>query len=290
MSAVTLPQTRAATRRSRGFSVTQPILYIVLTALAFLNLFPIYYMLVNSVKTPVQFAQNAWLPPDTFQWNNYARAWEVVDGPMINTLIIVGVSVVGIVIIAALSSYAFAVLQFPGRNALFMLIFILLLIPSFLTLIPLFLQIKRLQLTGYLSVIPAYIAAGQALSIFILTMFFRGISKELLEAARIDGANEFRIFTRLVLPLSGPALVSVAVINFVALWNDYLLPRLLLEREYSTLAMALVVFQGSAQSHSSPQFGPLMATYVFMAIPLALLLTFLMRRYVEGLTSGALKA
>lgn len=271
-------------------SVTQPMLYIILTVLVILNLFPIYYILINAGKTPFEFAQNPWLPPANYNWANFTAAWEVVAQPMVNTLFLVLVSVACILVIASLSAYAFAILKFPGRNLLFMAIFVLLLIPSFLTLIPLFLQIKGLGLTGFAAIIPPYIAGGQALTIFILTTFFRGISKELLEAARIDGAGEFLIFRRIALPLSGPALVSVGVINFVALWNDYLLPRLLLDRQSSTLSMAIVTFQGNAQSHSSPEFGPLMASYVLMAIPVGILLTVLMRRYIEGLTSGALKA
>ncbi len=134
-----------------------------------------------------------------------------------------------------------------------------------------------------------YIASGQALSIFVLRTFFQGISYELVEAAKIDGAGDLRVYRSLVMPLSVPVLVSVGIVNLAPLWNDYLLPWLLLDSEHQTLTMALVFFQGNAITHSSSQFGPLMASYALAAVPLAILFGFLMRYYVERLTSGALK-
>lgn len=276
--------------RTPGIAISQGMIYLALGVLAILNLFPLYYMLINSGKSPEQFAQNDWVLPTVFQWSNYERAWAVVGQPMVNTLFMVGVSCVGILIIGSLCAYAFAILKFPGKNILYLLIFILLLIPSFLTLIPLYLQIKQINLQGFAAIIPVYIAGRLALTIFILRTFFEGISRELIEASRIDGAGEFTIFRRIAMPLSGPALVSVTVINFITLWNDYLLPQLLLDRQHAHVSVAITVFQGSAQSHSSPDFGPLMAAYVFMAIPIAVLLSVLMRRYIEGMTSGAIKA
>jgi ABC-type glycerol-3-phosphate transport system permease component len=210
-----------------------------------------------------------------------------------NSILIVSVSVVGIVSFASMSAYSFTFLQFPLRRVLFTLVFVLLLIPGVLTLIPLYLQIKRLDFFGISNswggLILPYIAAGQAFSIFVLRTFFGGISRDLIDAARVDGASEFHIFTRIVVPLSYPVIASVVVVNVVPLWNDYLLPSLLLEDKYRTLTMALVSLQGNAQTHSSSQFGTLMAAYVIACIPLAIIFAFLMRYYVQGLTSGALK-
>ena len=143
-----------------------------LALLALLGLFPIYYIAVNSLKSQSEYARNQLAPPILFQFENYASAWSQVAGPLLNTIVIVGVSVIGILVCSALSAYAFAVLPFPGKRGLFMLVFILLLIPSFLTLIPLFLQIKRLPFANtYWALILPYIAAGQAFSIFVLSTF-----------------------------------------------------------------------------------------------------------------------
>ncbi len=262
---------------------------VVLLILGLLSLFPIYFTLVNSVKNPEQYARNAFNPPAEFQWQNFSRAWDVISLPIFNTVFIVVVSVVFILALGSLSAYAFALLDFPGRRLLFALVFALLLIPSFLTLIPLYLQIKGLGLSNHFAVILPYIAAEQAFTIFVLKAFFEGLPKELLEAAKVDGAGEFFTFRRIVLPLSVPVLVSVGIINVIPLWNDFLLPQLVLSRDYQTVTMALVAFQGNAESYTAPDFGALMAAYTLASVPLLILFSFLMRSYIEGLTSGALK-
>lgn len=271
-------------------NLAEPLRHIVLMILAFLSLFPIYFLLVNSVKTSLQYAVNPWFFPANPQWVNYARAWKQVAQPIVNSSIIVVVSVAAILLLASLSAYAFAQIPFPGKQVLFTLIFVLLLIPGFLTLIPLYLQIKRLNLSqGYVGLILAYIAGGQAFSIFVLRTFFAGLARELIEAAKIDGAGDLTIFRTIALPLSLPVLTSVGIINLIPIWNDYLLPQLLLDRTHRTITMALVAFQGSAQSRTSGEFGALMAAYALASVPLLILFAFLMRYYIEGLTSGSVK-
>lgn len=267
--------------------------HAVLILLALLALFPIAFLLINSVKTELAYSHDPLALPETIQWHQYTRAYDLVIRPIFNSSLIVAVSVLGIVAFAAMSAYAFTFLDFPLRKVLFTLVFVLLLIPGVLTLIPLYLQIKRLDFFGLSNswggLILPYIAAGQAFSIFVLKTFFGGVSRDLIDAARVDGASEWHIFTRIVVPLSYPVLASVVVVNIVPLWNDYLLPSLLLGDRYKTLTMALVALQGNAMTHSSSQFGTLMAAYVLACIPLAIVFAFLMRYYVQGLTSGALK-
>jgi len=245
------------------------------------------------VKTQIEFSTDPLALPTSLQWSQYADAFSVEIRPMVNSVIIVAVSVIGILGFASMSAYAFTFIQFPGRRVIFFFVFVLLLIPGVLTLIPLYLQIQRLQNFGisdnWFALILPYIAGGQAFSIFVLRTFFGNISKELVDAARVDGASEFHIFTRIVMPLSVPVLASVAVINIVPIWNDYLLPSLLLSQEYRTLTMALVTLQGNAASHTASQFGTLMAAYVIACIPLAIVFAFLMKYYVQGLTTGAVK-
>ena len=267
--------------------------HAILIVLALLALFPIGFLLINSVKTELEYSHDPLSFPETFQWHQYAKAYDLVIRPIFNSSVIVTVSVLGIVTFAAMSAYAFTFLDFPLRRVLFTFVFVLLLIPGVLTLIPLYLQIKRLDFFGLSNswggLILPYIAAGQAFSIFVLKTFFGGVSRDLIDAARVDGASEWHIFSKIVVPLSFPVLASVVVVNVVPLWNDYLLPSLLLSEKYRTLTMALVSLQGNAQTHSSSQFGTLMAAYVLACIPLAIVFAFLMRYYVQGVTSGALK-
>ena len=267
--------------------------HTVLIVLALLALFPIGFLLINSVKTELAYSRDPLALPETFEWHHYSEAFDLIVRPILNSVVIVAISVLGIVTFAAMSAYAFTFMSFPLRRLLFALVFVLLLIPGVLTLIPLYLQIKRLDMFGLSNswggLILPYIAAGQAFSIFVLRTFFGGISKDLIDAARVDGASEWHIFGKIVVPLSVPVLVSVIVVNIVPLWNDYLLPSLLLSEKYRTLTIALVSLQGNALSHSSSQFGTLMAAYVIACVPLAIVFAFLMRYYVQGLTSGALK-
>jgi ABC-type glycerol-3-phosphate transport system permease component len=264
--------------------------HAVLVVLALASLFPIYFMIATSVKNTMEFANQPWAPPNALQLVNYARALAVVLGPMLNSIVVVGVSVLAILLFSSMSAYSFAVLRFPGKELLYVLVFVLLLLPSFLTLVPLYLQITKLGLShSYLALILPYVAGGQALAVFVLRAFFQGVSRELIEAARIDGAGDVRIYRSIMLPLSIPVLIAVGIINVIALWSDLLLPQLVLDQSHETVTMALVQFQGSAQTFGTPDFGPLMAAYVLSAIPLLLLFGFLMRYYVEGLTSGALK-
>jgi ABC-type glycerol-3-phosphate transport system permease component len=274
-------------------SFSEVLRQLTLLILGLLALFPLYFSLVNSFKTPVQYAQNSLgLPADlTPGAANYARAWSQMGLPTFNSLLITLAAVLLTLALAALTAYAFALMEFPGKSVLFAVVFILLLVPDFLTLIPLYVQIKKLTLpSNYLAVILPYVAAGQAFSILVLRTFFAQIPRELLEAARIDGAGHTQILSRVVLPLSVPILVSVGIIRFVPIWNDFLLPSLLLDERHRTLTMALVKFQGSAESYTAPDFGALMAAYVLAALPLLVLFTFLMRYYIQGLTSGAVKA
>jgi ABC-type glycerol-3-phosphate transport system permease component len=267
--------------------------YLILVILAVCAIFPIFFLLINSTKTQLEFSSNPLSLPTGFDWHNYTDAFAIIDRPILNSVVIVFASVAGILAFACMSAYAFTFMNFPLRRVLFVAVFALLLIPGVLTLIPLYLQIKRLDAFGingnWGGLILPYIAGGQAFSIFVLRTFFGGISKDLVDAARVDGASEWHILGKIVVPLSLPVIVSVAVINIVPIWNDYLLPSLLLAERYKTLTIALVSLQGNAQTHSSSQFGILMAAYVVACIPLAILFTFLMRYYVQGLTSGALK-
>jgi ABC-type glycerol-3-phosphate transport system permease component len=281
------------TARRSGWA--EPVRHLIIAGLAALTLFPFYFIIVNSLKNTAQFSEDQLGLPTVFQWGNYARAWAVVAGPIVNTAVVVSVSVAGILLLSSLSAYAFAVLEFPFKRLLFLVVFGLLLIPSFLTIIPLYLQIKRFNVGGlridntYFALILPYIAAGQAFSIFVLRTFFAGISKELFEAARMDGAGELRIYRSVVLPLSVPVLTSVAITSFIGLWDDYLLPSLVLQRARQTVAVALVAFQGGAGSGTVTDYSALMAAYAIASLPLFVLFTLASRNFVEGLTTGALK-
>ena len=262
----------------------------VLILLVAASFFPVYYLLVNSLKNPAQFAADQWLPASGLHPGNYSRAWDVIARPLLNSVVVTGVSVVLIVAVAALAAYSFSIIRFPGHRVVFWLVFALLMIPSFLLLLPLYLQISNLPFRGgYPSIILPSVAAGLPFTIVVIKAFFDEIPGDLIDAARVDGASELVILRRIVAPLSWPAFASAAIIQAVALWNDYLLPSLVLDRAHRTVSVGLVAFTGNPGQNSTPDYGPLMAGYVLSAIPLVIMFVFLMRAYIDGLTQGATK-
>lgn len=264
--------------------------HVFIVSVAAAALFPLYYLLTNSLKGELNFAQNQWALPDTFQWSNYRQAWDAIAKPMVNTIVIVGATTLVTLLLASLSAFSFSIIRFPGYQVLYWLTLILLMIPSFLLLLPLYLQINRLPFRGgYLSIVLPSIAATQAFSIVVLKAFFDQIPRDLIDSAQIDGAGEFAVFRHIVAPLARPVLTSVAIIQVVALWNDYLLPQLVLDQKYRTVSVAMVAFTANPGQGTAPAYGALMAGYVLSAIPMVILFSFLMRAYIEGLTSGATK-
>lgn len=270
---------------------TSMVLHAILLILAAIGLYPFIYMLVNSLKTGVQTTNNPWwFTSWRLMWSNYGSAFQATIQSYEKSIFITAVSVALILICAALSAYAFARLHFYGKEILFTVIFALLLVPGFLTLIPLFIEIKNLHLLNNVwGLILPYVAGGQAFAIFILRSFFRAIPDDLFDAAYIDGAGDMLIFRRIVLPLSVPVLVTLALLSIVGIWSDFLLPSLVLGTSDPTLAVAIVNFQAPPSAHQADVFNIQLAAFTLSSIPLALLFSFLMRYFVQGMTSGAIK-
>jgi ABC-type glycerol-3-phosphate transport system permease component len=247
-----------------------------------------FIMTVNiSLKNLNQFGVNPYGITFPLQWDNYTTAGQIVLPYIIHSIIVSGVSVVGVVIVAGLSGYVFARFDFPGKELLFYLILALLMIPGILTLVPTFLLIKDLHLlNSWWALILPYISGGQVFAIFILRTFYAGMPEELFEAARIDGAGEVRIFFRIAMPLSQSILGVVAVMHILSTWNDFIWPLVVLQSEkLYTLSLGLFAFRNTYYT----VWGELMAGYVIGAIPLVIVFAFTSRLFVEGLAAGALK-
>ncbi|MEF2277412.1 carbohydrate ABC transporter permease [Deinococcus sp. YIM 134068] len=274
-----------------GFTPGEAVRQAILVLLGLLALFPLYFTTVNSLKSPVQYAENLLNIPATLHPENYTLAWNQIQGPLLNSVVVTVTSVLATLVLASLSAYAFALMDFPGRHLLFGLTLALLLVPEFLTLIPLYVQIRALPLpSNYLALILPTIAIGQPFAILVLRAAFEALPKDMLEAARLDGAGHLQLLWRIVLPIARPILISVAIIRLIPVWNEYLLPSLVLDEAHRTLPVALVNFQGGGASNAgAPNYGALMASYVLSALPLVALFAFLMRYYIQGVTSGGVK-
>jgi multiple sugar transport system permease protein/raffinose/stachyose/melibiose transport system permease protein len=249
--------------------------------------FPFYFMLQISLKDDAQFAQQFWVPVFPLHVENYADAFGVIWHYILNSIIVVGASTAGIVVISTLAAFAFARVHFAGREALYYGLISLMMIPSVLTLVPQFVLIKNLGLIGtYGGLILPYMAIGEVISIFILRAFFASLPEELFEAARMDGASNLGVFLHVAIPLVRPAVTAVAILQILTNWNDYVLPYLVLSDDsLKTLVLGLVAFQTRFAIH----YGPQMAGYTIGAVPLLLLFSLGIRQFVTGLTAGALK-
>ena len=264
--------------------------HLALLFAGLLTFYPFIFELQTSVKTSFQFQHEFWMPTWPPELLNYKDAFTQIWPYLVNSFVVSGVTVILVLILASLSAFTFARFDFPGREFLFMGILGLLMIPGILTLVPSFLLIRDFGLIGtrYALILP-YLSGGQVFAIFILRSFIASLPEELFEAARIDGASNLRMYFRIVLPLSKPILVTIAVMNILSTWNDYIWPLVTLpDSKLWTITIGIVSFTGHFQGLEA--WGQMFAGYVIASLPLIILFIFTMRAFISGLTSGAIKA
>lgn len=282
----TLGKSQAIKQRHARFQWQVHVPLIVLLLLTF---FPFVLMIVFSFKDNTQFMLERWTLSFPMHLENFVRAWRIgkISRYIGNSLLYSGISVAGTLFTAVLAAYAFARMKFWGKEILFYLIIGLLMIPGVLTLVPSFFLVMKLNLlnTRWVIILP-YMAGGQAFAIFILRTFFMGIPEELFEAARIDGANEFRALMNIALPLSKPIIGTLALLQVYSTWNDLVWPLTVITKpELKTIMIGLLTFRGQFNT----DFGPLYAGYVIASVPLIILFAFTSNLFIQGLTSGAIK-
>jgi alpha-glucoside transport system permease protein len=293
MSAVAVeeqPQSESfAARISRAF--THGPLNILLLAIAVAWLIPTLGLLFTSLLSPGDFITHGWWQvfskPSLATFENYSSLWNNTDIPsslLTTAEIAIGGTVLPI-LIAAAAAYAFAWIDFPGRDWIFVVVIALLVVPLQMALIPIFSLYNKLGIFDTVfSLILFHTAFALPFAIFLLRNFFIGIPKDILESARIDGASEFRIFTRLILPLGLPAIASLAIFQFLWTWND-LLVALTLAR--NTQPVTVAIFSQLRQFGSNIDLiAP--AAFLSMIVPLAVFFAF-QKYFAEGLLAGSVK-
>lgn len=284
------PPTAAIPRRT----IARAALRVLLTCAALAFLVPLAWMLLTSVQTAEQASAGALaLPPDPAAQaaSNYARVWtdDAINFPLYlrNTLIVALLSVGGMTLSSAVVAYGLARIRFRGRAVVFALILATMMIPFPVIMAPLYLVFRDLGWVGTLK--PLWVPAwfGSAFNIFLLRQFYMGIPRELDEAARIDGMGHLGIFTRVILPLSRPALAVVALFHFIYVWNDFLGPLIFLtSQDDYTLALGLQQFQ--AQAGLTP-WNLLMAASAMVVAPVLVLFLLTQKTFVQGLATEGLK-
>jgi multiple sugar transport system permease protein len=280
-----------AVKRTAKRGITLLLIYVVLCFAAFFFILPFVWMLSGALKVPSQIL--AYPPsfiPHPISLQNFASVWQSI--PLLryfwNSLVIAVLSTFGTVACSSLVAFGFARLRARGKNIWFILLLSTMMIPYYVTIIPTFSLYQSLGwLNTYLPLtVPSFLGVGGAFYIFLLRQFFMSIPHELDEAAIIDGANLFTIFWRIILPLSKPALVVVALFQFVASWNDFFAPLIYLSSSNMyTLPVAVRFFQGLY----SANLGPLMAMACVTILPVMLLFLFAQRMFVQGVATTGIK-
>lgn len=278
----------AAARLARLAGVA--IKYALLIFISGFFILPWVWMISTSLKNPHELAVYPiiWIP-DPIRWDNYIAAFQRADFTRYlgNTLLVALPSVLGAVLSNSLVAYGFARVRWPGRGLLFGTVLATLILPGFVTFIPLYLIFKQLNwINTYLPlVVPTYL--GNPFFIFLLRQFFMTLPEELADAARVDGASELRIFSQIILPLSKPALAVVALFQFIGSWNDYFGPLIYInDRSLYTISLGIANMRAS---YGFSNFAWIMAATCLSVLPIIVLFFFAQRTFIEGIALTGLK-
>jgi multiple sugar transport system permease protein len=283
-------QTRTARRRRpTGQAWGKALLYVVLIIGALMIVLPLLWIFLTSFKTDADAIDNPASPfPNPFSISAYetlTNGQQPILTWFLNSLAAGALQTVIILITASMGAYALARLEFPGKKIVFGAIVLTLFVPPVIFLIPNYLLVQNF---GWLDTIWAITIPGAAgaFGIFFLRQFFINLPPEIEEAARLDGAGDIRIFAQIILPLSRPAIATLAVLSFLANWNDFLWPvYVLLSPEHQTLQPGLAVLQGAYSTH----YAIVMAGAVVASVPVLILFTLAQRHIVDSVASSGLK-
>lgn len=269
--------------------IEQAVLYLLLVFIAFAFLVPIFWMFLASFKTGSELFRvpAKWLP-DSLYLGNFQAAFTTIPfwSYLKNTLIIVFFNIIGSVASSSFVAYGFSRLRWKYREQVFAVVLITMILPYQVTMIPLFIMFQKLGWIGTFLPLTLTCFFGNPFYIFLIRQFFMGIPAELSDAARVDGANEFRIFAQMLIPLSRPVLVSVAIFSFLRTWNDYVGPLVFLsDQKLYTLSLAANMLR----SNLDPKWDVLMALGVLMVLPVLVMFFALQKYFIQGVSMSGIK-
>lgn len=262
--------------------------YLVLSVIAFLIIYPIFWLTQTAFKTNVQIMQAPFSLPTSFYTDNFKEAWEMANFPrlFLNSIIATVSGVFVVLILTALAAYAFVRFNFKGKNILMLYFLLGLMIPPHMLMIPCFKLMSMLHLRNTLFSLVLTYSSWICFGVFFLRAYFLTIPQEIFDAASIDGCSEFRIFFRIIMPISAPGLTTVIIFYFVWIWNDFLFPLIYLQKEsVRTVTLGLMNFAGKYTSYWNLQTASLTLA---LWPPLIFYLIF-RKRIQKGLTEGAIK-
>ena len=262
--------------------------YLLLGLLAAVTLYPLVWVLLNSLKRSDDLFEASWSLPRVWQWANYGAAWRYGLGHyMLNSVLVTAVSVVAIVLLGALTAFVLTTHRFPARTALHAVILGGLIVPPEVSLFPLFKIMLVLGIYNtYLAMILPDIAYGLPFTVLLLRAYMMLIPQEMAEAAQIDGAGLLRCFWSIYLPMTRPALAAVALVQGMRVWNEFVFALTFISRNaLRPLTVGLTTFGDSLQTN----WPVLLAGLVISFLPVLVVFLAMQRQFMAGLTAGALK-
>ncbi|MCR8629655.1 carbohydrate ABC transporter permease [Paenibacillus radicis (ex Xue et al. 2023)] len=268
------------------------LVYLVMAFTSAVFLLPLLWSVISSLKPEAKIVSYPpqWIP-DHFTLENYVQVLQKHPylSWMLNSIYMTVASTVFVLVLTTLAAYAFGRLEFRGKKLIFTLVLSMLLIPIQAYIVPLFLLVSSLGILNTYSAI-VLVAGANVTSVFILTSFFKSIPKELEEAARIDGCQDFGIFAKIMLPLSKPALSTVTILMFITNWNNFLWPLIAIrENALKPLTVGIAQFMGGANSTAQFQYGTSLAGACMAIIPSIIVFLSLQRYFVEGIANTGIK-
>ncbi|CAM5783959.1 MULTISPECIES: carbohydrate ABC transporter permease [Brevibacillus] len=264
--------------------------HMLLTVYVLVTLYPLVWLAISSLKTQREITESPWGLPSSFQWQNYVEAWKTakVSTYFFNSLYISTVSCILIVIIGSAAAFAITRMNFPRlSNWVYQFFLLGLVVPGGALLIPLYRLLQEMKLIDtHLSLILINATFALPVTIFILSAFMKAIPRELEEAAIVDGLGAFGLFVRIILPVTMPAIVTVFILNFINVWNEFIMALLFLSKEtLRTLPVGMSVFKDAFQTN----YALLSAAVMYSVVPVVIVYLFLQRKIIEGVTAGSVK-
>ena len=264
--------------------------YVVLGVLIFFAMSPLYALLVNSFKSRVQIAFSPFGLPKRWLFSNFNIAWERGDfaTTLPNSIFLAAATIFFVLLFAGLAGFALARLRLPGANYIAFYFLVAIAVPPQFYMVPLFFLWRSLgMLNTFHGMIIIYVALYSPFAIYLLRSYMVSIPEEFVDAARIDGAGNWQVFHRLILPLSWPGFMTAGLVVGLSVWNEFLFAQTFMPRpELNTVATSLAAFQ----QRGGRQWGLTNAASVIMITPVIILFLVMQRRFIQGMTQGGLKA
>lgn len=280
------------TIRHRRLSKGMAFIYAVLLLHCAFNILSFLLLFSGSLKGNAEiFTSSLWALPEKPLWQNYADAWSIgrIGTYTLNSVYVTGMTVTITIILASMAAYILGRVSFRMKNFVTSLIMVGMMLPSFVIAIPLFDLLNRMNLLNNLNgLIIVYVTKQLPFSIFVLTSFYKGLPFDLEEAAVIDGASPFHVFARIMLPLTGPAMLAVTINNILNIWNEFLLALIFLNnRDIYTLPIGLFYLSQAAEYSSA--WTVLFAGMITSVVPVLIIFALFQKQFAAGVSQGAIK-